>query len=137
MTATLDLEIAEVELNRFLTLCAEIGPGLSMFSEQIDEVWHRRLEDADAYVASCMALGIKPIGHVSTLEAVHPATTEWVASYEARWGLLSEAWFRNADGDLDRQARSRYLAAPRSATLPVACCGDTEWIPTACCGDTE
>lgn len=136
----------ERELDRYLILCSELGPGLSMFSERIDEAWHERLDETDAYEASCRALGIAPIGHLPAEEAEAPATHEWVSTYEERWGLLPEAWFANAVGIVDGEARDLYLSS-RTITsagccqdtekLPVGCCQDTEWAPLGCCQDTE
>jgi hypothetical protein len=135
MPATITDNNVARELDRYLLLCSEMGPGLSMFSERIDAAWHQRLEMPDEYESSCLSLGIAPIGHVSAEEATLPSTLDWVNTYEARWGPLPEQWFADAEGRVDGVARQAYLSSRSVAS--TGCCQDTEWTPLGCCQDTE
>ncbi len=128
---------ANQELDRYLELCHEFGPGLSMFSPRVDAVWHQRLSDRHQYLESCRALDIAPIGHISAGAATAPAGTEWVAEYERRWGHLSDVWFMDEIDTVNEDERSKYMASRSHKAIATGCCQDTSWIPESCCQDTS
>ena len=108
---------AKAELGKFLKISKarqDQGKGQNyMPGGLIDEVWHEMLQDRKSYEAFATK-------HAGSILEHNPnagyGTLEWVPDYEARFGLLSEAWFADKNGVVDESAVAEYRATGNYTT---------------------
>ncbi len=98
-------ERAEVELGKFLTLVGEGVDNLTMASQYVDEVWHAKLDDPEAYAAFCATTAGTYVSHEP---GNGEGTIEWTSEYERRFGKLDDVWFMDKEGNLDKTALADY-----------------------------
>jgi hypothetical protein len=72
------------ELARFFGLSVELGADLTMFSEFIDDAWHRLAADEESFAEFSRRACGRVLGHVPSGSAPPIVEVEWVGAYEAR-----------------------------------------------------
>ncbi len=98
------------ELARFFGLSVELDADLTMFSEFIDDAWHRLAADEESFAEFSRRACGRVLGHVPSGSARPIVEIEWVGAYEARYGDIPRLWFADRDGVVDEDAYADYLA---------------------------
>ena len=97
------------ELGRFLVVAQmhkrETGKQAFMPACPVDTEWHRLLEQSDEYDQFCHNVVGRSIRHDP---AQGEGEIDWTGTYEKLFGPLSEVWFRDTRGVLNRSRRQTY-----------------------------
>ncbi|WP_432587019.1 hypothetical protein ABVG11_15205 [Streptomyces sp. HD1123-B1] len=98
------------ELGKFFALFGERqargdNRPMPMFSERIDDAWHRLTADSEGLASFCARHAGIPVGHVPVQGS---GNVDWVQEYTTRFGALPHVWFTDASGQIDTVALHRY-----------------------------
>lgn len=92
------------ELVKFMAIAADNDGKSEMWSEYIDEVWHREIEKDDGKYLE-MRSGIGRIQHV---EDFGEGQVSWIDKYHERFGALDKTWFLDKSGSVRSELFEHY-----------------------------
>lgn len=108
MTSNISHALLSRELVRFFQVARAADSTCYMFSPYVDAYWHsEEANDPDGFAALCE----REVGsRIEHRESQGEGPISWIKEYEARFGPLSEVWFMDVRGVIDRTLIERYQA---------------------------
>jgi hypothetical protein len=92
------------ELVKFMAIAADNDGKSEMWSEYIDEVWHREIRKDNGKYLETRA-GIGKIQHV---EDSGEGQVSWIDKYHERFGALDKTWFLDKSGNVRSDLFEHY-----------------------------
>lgn len=72
----------------------------------VDDVWHEKLKNQEAYKEFCLKYNSNLVDHV---ENKGFGNLPWLQKYEKLYGKLSLAWFTSHDGKVTTHLYEKYI----------------------------
>jgi len=92
------------ELVKFMAIAADCNDESEMWSEYIDEVWHREIERDNGKSLEIQS-GVGDIQHV---ERSGEGQISWIERYHEKYGVLDVTWFMDRSGNVRSDLYEHY-----------------------------